>query len=302
LEAPDYPVTFLAIGLILFIVGLGHALLGPRQRRARAAVLGLGAAAAALTTTVLQPAAIIWVGVTVAFVILLLAAVGSQRVAIVADRLRRARFHWVTLGVLGLLLALLGVVGFGSLDGLTRFENKSPKEKIYQRWPLLAAGPVEVTDHGTVVHAEQAPSPRGPEELDALEREILSELGLSTHLIETQPPDDHSNCFGWVLTGGRYWLGETDAEAVLRENGYQTVAAPNPGDLVVYRDQGGNLMHTAVVRAVCNDGEVLVEGKWMWMGVFLHRVKDSLFGSNYTFLRSPRQGHLLTGLPEPTAH
>jgi hypothetical protein len=286
----------------LFIVGLSHALLGPRQRRARAAVLGVGATAALLTAAVWQPADTVWVGGVVAIVIPLLAIVGSRRAAVVAGRLRRARFHWITLGVFGLLLAVFGAVDLGSADGLARLENKSPKEKIYQRWPLLQAGPVEVTDHGTVVHAERAPSPRGPEELDVLEREILTELGLSAHLIETQPPDDHSNCFGWVLTGGRYWLGEMDAEAVLRENGYQPVAAPNPGDLVVYRDQWGNLMHAAVVRAVCDDGEVLVEGKWMWMGVFLHRVKDSLFGSNYTFLRSPRQGHLLTGLPVPPAH
>ena len=72
-----------------------------------------------------------------------------------------------------------------------------------------------------------------------------------------------------------------------------------PGDVVVYRDDQDEITHTAVVRAVCDDGAVLVEGKWGWMGVFLHPVDKSVYGTSYTFYRSPRPGHLLAGLPAP---
>ena len=42
-----------------------------------------------------------------------------------------------------------------------------------------------------------------------------------------------------------------------------------------------------------DSGTVLVEGKWGWMGVYMHRLRDCLYGPNVTFLRSDRRGHAL---------
>ena len=72
---------------------------------------------------------------------------------------------------------------------------------------------------------------------------------------------------------------------------------PRPGDLAIYRNRMGGVAHTAVVRAVCDDGVPIVEGKWGWMGVFLHRAGDSCYGQDMWYFRSDREGHRLVGLP-----
>lgn len=115
------------------------------------------------------------------------------------------------------------------------------------------------------------------------------------YVIRLGPPDERANCHGWVFTGGRYLLGPDDVELILKENGYAEVSEPQPGDLVVYR-QGGTVAHTAVVRYVTEGQPVLVAGKWGALGVFLHAADKSCYGTEYTFHRSTRRGHLLVGL------
>jgi hypothetical protein len=113
--------------------------------------------------------------------------------------------------------------------------------------------------------------------------------------IRRGPPTDHSNCHGWVFTGGRFNLSGEQVDTILTENGYEKADKPQAGDVIVYR-AGTLLRHTGVVQAVLPGGEVLVESKWGWMGVFLHAAGDSPYGKEYEFRRSPRAGHLLTGL------
>ena len=67
------------------------------------------------------------------------------------------------------------------------------------------------------------------------------------------------------------------------------------GDLVVYR-QGSTISHTAVVRYVTEGQPVLVEGKWGTLGVYLHPADKSFYGTEFTFHRSGRSGHLLVGM------
>jgi hypothetical protein len=106
-----------------------------------------------------------------------------------------------------------------------------------------------------------------------------------------------------VFTGGRYWLSDKDVEQILTDNDYQPVSQPRVGDVVVYRE-GTRISHTAVVRTVAADGLVLVEGKWGWMGTFLHPPGGSCYGLQFAYYRGPRESHLLVGLggkPGPTA-
>ena len=93
---------------------------------------------------------------------------------------------------------------------------------------------------------------------------------------------------------------DDQVEVILTENHYAPTKAPVPGDLAVYRDGEGRLHHVAVVRAVCDDGTVLVEGKWGWMGVYMHRLGDSLYGQIVTLLHSERRGHVLRVGPAGT--
>jgi hypothetical protein len=62
---------------------------------------------------------------------------------------------------------------------------------------------------------------------------------------------------------------------------------------------GGQIAHTAVVRYVTEGQPVIVEGKWGPFGVFLHAADRSIYGTDYTFHRSPRHGHILAGLARP---
>ena len=100
---------------------------------------------------------------------------------------------------------------------------------------------------------------------------------------------------GWVFTGGRFWVSGTEVDRILTENLYQPVTTPRPGDIVVYR-MGTSVAHTGIVRYVTESLPVLVEGKWGCTGVYLHPVDKSIYGTSFTYYRSPRTGHLLAGI------
>jgi hypothetical protein len=103
-----------------------------------------------------------------------------------------------------------------------------------------------------------------------------------------------SNCHGWVFTGGRYWVRGVTVEGILADNGYRKVATPRAGDLAVYRDSAGAILHTGLVRATLPDRPVLVESKWGAIGAFIHPVDVHPYdGSTCTYHRSPRDGHRL---------
>jgi len=162
-----------------------------------------------------------------------------------------------------------------------------------------ATAQVAGTDAGRAVTLFQPVTVRPGAETARAERCALEPSGHVGRMIRTGPPDDTSNCHGWVFTGGRYWLAPEGVEAILADNGYQRVSDPYPGDLIVYR-AAGLIAHTAIVRTVAG-GLVLVEGKWGWMGVFLHPPENSPYGQDFAYYRSARDGHLLAGFGGPSA-
>ncbi len=154
------------------------------------------------------------------------------------------------------------------------------------------------TDLGTRLILREPVGTNGKEDLDLtnVEDRILQKANLDEEVIRRGAADDHSNCHGWVFTGGRFLLFSADVELILRENGYQEQHDPKPGDLVVYREESA-IMHTGIVRYVTEGQPVLVESKWGELGVFLHAVDKSVYGSDYKFYRSARKGHLLADVP-----
>jgi len=127
------------------------------------------------------------------------------------------------------------------------------------------------------------------------ERRALTGMGFSERLIRTGPATEVTNCHGWVFTAGEYWLAPDDVELILTDNNYESVSEPGPGDLVIYRE-GSKLLHSGVVRTLMNDGSILVESKWGWMGTFIHPVGGTCYGRGVTYYHSLRGGHTLTGL------
>ncbi|HLD36702.1 MAG TPA: fibronectin type III domain-containing protein, partial [Planctomycetota bacterium] len=95
----------------------------------------------------------------------------------------------------------------------------------------------------------------------------LISMGVIT---STAIPTDSYNCWGWTFTCGSGWMDDPiDVDNVLSDNGYTqippTASAPaQPGDVIVYRDAQGNVLHTGIVREVdpATGQPTLVESKW----------------------------------------
>ncbi|GIW90977.1 MAG: hypothetical protein KatS3mg109_1409 [Pirellulaceae bacterium] len=110
----------------------------------------------------------------------------------------------------------------------------------------------------------------------------------SGYVIRREKPTPRYNCHGWVFTGGRYVVKSEDVETILHDNGYSEVEQPQVGDLVVYRDEQGRIIHTGVVRGILDDGTPLLESKWGFAGRFLHRPEEQVYSTNYRFYRTSR--------------
>jgi len=129
-----------------------------------------------------------------------------------------------------------------------------------------AGEPVEVWDAGG--HGELT-----QEQADA----ILDSLGLSDKVVHTGPPSDSYDCHGWTFTNGEKWINNDQVQKILDDNGYVGVPSGQVqvGDLVVYRDEYGNITHTGIVTAVDENGNPTeIESKWGSLGRYRHAPGD----------------------------
>lgn len=292
---PDFTILAAAfaagVGMLLgsaAILLLGH--FHPTLRVAAAAVACAAAGSAAWVVAGSDRAGLIGAGAAAAM--LLVAAVAP---GLVAALTRRPVVRWGGLAAAGLTVAVGAVAWY-------EFETDAAADRASQDLAGLCDRPAThpaaaraVTDHGTAVAVMEATDPRAQAEAVAREGRFLDTTTLRNKLIRRQPADDRSNCHGWVFTGGRFWVGGSEVEHILTENGYAAVAAPQPGDLAVYRTDG-EVVHTAIVRYVTPGMPVLVEGKWGATGVYLHDVDGSVYGTGYTYYRADRATHVLAGL------
>lgn len=155
------------------------------------------------------------------------------------------------------------------------------------------SGPVR-TDKGRTVRLHRAKGRvSSPGELAAW-ADVERQRGLNA----TGPRDEPCNCHGWVFTGGRYWLLADELGPILRDNGYAPVREPRAGDVVVYHDSAGRIVHTGLVRSVEPLGGPMVESRWGEMGRYLHAASDQPYAGRCIYLRSSRSGHVLAGLEE----
>jgi len=212
-------------------------------------------------------------------------------------------FRAATLGLGGLALAVGAVATWELVDEAAIDRDMAFMEELNVHPPTRepAGNVVGVTDRGRRVTIKEATDPRPSEVIGMTEVRLLRDLKFESRVIRVAEASDRCNCHGWVFTGGRFWVAGDDVMHILEDNEYQPVSQPRPGDLAIYRE-AGQITHTAVVRAVGEDMMVLVEGKWGWMGVYLHGVANSCYGTNYSYYRSPRDGHMLAGIGgRPTA-
>ena len=116
-------------------------------------------------------------------------------------------------------------------------------------------------------------------------------------VIQRAPAGSLANCHGWVFLDGQYLISGEAVQRILDDNGYEVVEEALAGDVIVYRDDDQNIVHTGVVRGVLDDGTIIIESKWGTEGVFLHNPLDTPYLSNFEYYRSPRPTHRVNIVP-----
>jgi hypothetical protein len=151
-----------------------------------------------------------------------------------------------------------------------------------------------LTDSGTAIPLFRIPSDTTAHVSSFAEENCISRRRLHQELIPTGEASDAYNCHGWVFTGGHFWLRGSFVEQILRDNHYQAIIAPVPGDLAVFRDENGAVTHTGLVHHIRKNSVVFLESKWGKLGRYIHASTDHIYGDNAcTYYRSSRSGHLL---------
>ncbi len=288
--------TMVIGGLNLLVLARGR-----RGRLVRGTLTAVVAAAALATPSVLghpdlARSTAIWLTALLGpFLLLGLPQAVTSAFATV-HAVRRPVTRYTLLTITGLTVSLVAIVRCDRTDEELLATTMAELETILGQSPTR---PVErvtlLTDRGTPIIPHTAIDPR---EADTARSEeyFLKATGHAENVIRLHPADESSNCHGWVFTGGRYLLSGQNVELILRENGYEPVRQPAPGDLAIYRGEIG-ILHTALVRYVSPGQPVIVEGKWANKGVYLHAAERSPYGTDITYYRSERDGHRLRGVP-----
>ena len=200
----------------------------------------------------------------------------------------------------GLALAVALIVSFRAvivLDGTDAppFNPPAPPTFVVRDQLRIADRPPALTDRGQDVALWELPAADVPQLAEA-DLAFLRSFATEARAIRTAEADGHSNCHGWVFAGGRYWVRSEVVDEILHDNGYLEAANPRVGDVVVYRDTDGKILHSGVVRGTSDDGHILVESKWGPLGRFMHLADDQPYPGAPTFYHSRRGGNLIRGV------
>lgn len=120
------------------------------------------------------------------------------------------------------------------------------------------------------------------------------DYGFSDRVMRISTVDTQANCHGWVFTQGKYLMRGNDVQKILTDNRYRRVPNPIPGDLIIYRDAFGNILHTGIVRYLNESGEPFIESKWGIQGHFLHRPQDQIYSQYYSYYHTERPSHVIS--------
>lgn len=159
-----------------------------------------------------------------------------------------------------------------------------------QPWALVCLG--LCLGHWLAWHVQQSSTQNlqatAPAEADALFRNRRFPAGA----IRTGPPDDTYVCHDWTFAGGPSDIldGYHSVADILRDYDYQPVDQPQVNDIIAYYSDGGQIVHTGVVRAIGDHGLILVESKWGSLGRYLHEPEVYGYSCRHAYYRSLRPG------------
>jgi hypothetical protein len=286
----------LAIGGIL--LGLGGVLFGAPRPGSRTHCAGF------LAITLLALAAAFderrWIWQPLLLLAGLWTAFQVLRTSFVREALRRLLSLGSKPRVQAGFILLVAFVGLGcwvqALERSTTPEPSLPEFDRLSTLPNLAELDQQVcTDAGRRIPLHRVADSLEQEATERHERKMLQNRNFPFRVIRTGEADWESNCHGWVFAQGYAWVRGASVDAILEDNGYAPTTTPGPGDLVVYRNEQGEVLHSALVRANSAVG-LLVESKWGCLGRFLHRPEDQVYSQTFAFYHTPRGTHLLRGI------
>lgn len=65
-----------------------------------------------------------------------------------------------------------------------------------------------------------------------------------------------TDCHGVTFSGGEYWINDDQVEQILSGGGYKPTISPEPGDVLIYRNSSGDVVHSVTVTQVDAQGVV----------------------------------------------
>jgi hypothetical protein len=281
------------------LLGLGGGLLGllgilrrswTKSWAFRAAPLALATAVGALALSSDKPA-LAWLplGLAAFWVVVN----WGEGLLIIAHRvvgvLRRPAIAGGSLLVVGPMLALLWSHAATSPPDYW----EAPKEFLDDDISAIQKTPIE--HHSVRTDAGRLLEVKAPVRAASVEEIAAANSRKTADTISTNGAGVDYNCHGWVFAGGRYWIGGKQVQTILDDNGYFPVDCPEAGDIIVYRNRNNDILHTGLVR-VADEWGILIESKWGSRGRYVHTPENQGYSLEYTFYRSARGGHLLSGI------
>lgn len=112
---------------------------------------------------------------------------------------------------------------------------------------------------------------------DGEEVTYIRSLGLDHQIIQTGSRDESYNCHGWVFADSKGWILGESVDSILEDNQYHTISKPQLGDVVLFRNSVRKVTHSSIVRAVLDDGTILIESKWGFLGRYIHTLEQHAY-------------------------
>ncbi len=146
------------------------------------------------------------------------------------------------------------------------------------------------TDKGTVVQLFRCQ----PVDETVVAKPTDRDYGFEDRVMRLSYATTQANCHGWVFTEGKFLLCGNDVQKILADHLYSRTSKPVAGDVIIYRDAMGNILHTGLVRFLNEKGEPFIESKWGIQGHFLHRPQDQIYSQYYSYYHTERSSHLIS--------
>lgn len=194
------------------------------------------------------------------------------------------------------VLSSLGLVGWSYQRFHERLYPPSKKPDLLIHTPgkkQVVHEFVAVTDRNRPIRVYRL-SDVGSDPLDPNEATPFNYLEST---IQRGPASVEANCHGWVFLDAQFLIPGEAVQQILDDNSYELTPEPKAGDVIIYRDDNRNIVHSGLVRGVLNDGTVIIESKWGTEGIFLHDPEGTPYSILYEYYRAPRPDHRVKIIP-----